>query len=99
MDHSAVAFVVLIFVIVYIVALKLNLALARIVLAGGSALFGIAVIILIAAARITDVSGRDILMWRGPFFAIMPVAIFFGGPAGAWVVWRLTRPKKRPMKK
>ncbi len=95
MDHSAVAYVVLIFVIVYLVALKINLALARLVLTAGGALFSIAVFILIAAARVPDVTGRDIFEWRGPFFAIMPVAIFFGGPAGAWVVWRLTRPKKK----
>jgi hypothetical protein len=95
MDHSAVAFVILIFVVVYLAALKINLALARLVLVGGGALFGIAVFVLIAAARIPNVTGQDALAWRGPFFAIMPVAIFFGGPAGAWLVWRLTRPKRK----
>jgi drug/metabolite transporter superfamily protein YnfA len=94
MDHSAVAFVILIFVIVYLAALKLDPALARVVLAAGGALFGIAIFIFLVAGSIIDASRWNAFEWRGPYFAIMPVAILFGSPAGAWVVWRLTRPKK-----
>jgi hypothetical protein len=50
LDHGAVAFVVLIYVIVYLITLKLNLALARLVLTAGGAVLSIGLFVLLVAA-------------------------------------------------
>lgn len=80
MDYSALAFVILVFVIVYIAALKFYPHLARVWLALAGGVIGVFAVLWIGftAIRIftTGWGGFGLLLW----FA--PVSIFIGGPLG-----------------
>ena len=95
MDYSAPAFAILIFVIVYLCFLKLRPGLARLWLAGGGAMLGtigfflIAFVLLRVAFPSAGFGGVGLLFWT------MPFSFIFGGAAGAWLVWRLTRPPQK----
>jgi hypothetical protein len=69
-DHGTLAFVILIFAIAYLVSLKFDPVLARVLLARGGA------------------------MRVDLFLAIGFLIIAAVGVAGAWRVWRLTRPRE-----
>jgi hypothetical protein len=92
MDHSAFAFVILIFILLYLLALKFAPEFARLMLAGVGAVAAIFAVIF-AGSPIVNSIGNGAYERATPVFTMFVIAIFVGAPAGTWLVWKLTRPR------
>jgi hypothetical protein len=86
-DLSAIAFSILVFGLVYIGLLNAAPALARLWLCGGGAVIAAAAVTLIVLALGILFRSLGLALWSIVF------GVLFGAPAGAWLTWRLTKPR------
>jgi hypothetical protein len=91
-DHSALAFVILIFGVAYLFALKFYPELARFLLVSGGAALG-AFLFGWIESKMSRVVFSTGAMAIGPAIIIGLLTLAAGCATGGWVVWRLTRPR------
>lgn len=92
MDYSAVVFAIAIYVILYLVFLRVRPAVARLWLCFGTGVIGSLgllwlVLKLLVLLRLDAYGPFGLAHWTGIF------SILIGGPAFGWLVWHLTRPE------